>query len=475
MKKLTKFRIAWKNTGFALLFMLGLTGLGGCDNHVELEVPDQFASNDKSPIVFTGFSPAEGQARTMMFIQGSNFGTDISKINVTIGGQPAKIISSNGSEIYCLVPARASEGYVEVEILDATGETSVKHRFNERFNYIFNTMVGTLCGYEDEEGNSAATDGTFDEAGFAEPGLMYLDHYEGNSYIYLFDQQIRLRRINLTEQTVETLVSNSAGWNQVNSIAFSFTRDTMFVNNNQGSMTGAGMYYLLRSENFSVPHLAMYGGDINCIFSNPVDGTIYAMRGNDAKVYKPTFNANTQMWDLGDPVMSVASSGQWFQSIEFVPSGNYCQATGRQQHYVWRSVYDWENQLPLNPSSLAGLSGSLGYSDGAGTSARFDDPRQGCFAYNAEYEGLSNVEPYDYYVADAANHAIRRVTPTGAVTTYAGRGSQSSDGDVAGYIDGDLREEARFDYPCGICYDETTSTFYISDANNHRIRTITIE
>lgn len=477
MKKLTKFRYAWKQTGFALLCVLSLTGLGGCDNHVALDVPPQFASDENAAVTFTEFTPTEGQARTMMFIRGSNFGTDISKINVTIGGRTARVISSNGNEIYCLVPSRADGGYVEVEIMDADGQSSVKHRFNERFTYIFNTTVGTLCGYEDEEGNSSYQDGSFDECGFTNPGLIYLDHVDGNSYIYLFEQDAsQMRRLDLTNRTIETLVTNSsAGWNQVNSLAWSITRDTMFVNNNQSNMSGPGMYYLLRSEDFRVPHLAMYGGDINCVFTNPVDGAVYCMRGNDAKVYKPTFNPNTQMWDLGEPVMSVASSGQWFQSIEFVPSGNYCQATGRQQHYVWRSMYNWDTHLPQNPSSLAGRSGTDGYSDGAGSAALFSEPRQGCFVYNAEYEGLANVEPYDYYVADGSNHCIRRVTPTGAVTTYAGRGSQSTDGEVSGYIDGDLRDEARFDWPCGICYDETTSTFYISDAGNHRIRTITIE
>ena len=476
MKGLFKLTHVGKTFGYALLATVGLTGLGGCDNHVGIDTIRQVASNDKAAITFTGYSPTEGQARTMMFIQGSNFGTDISKIKVTIGGREAKVISSDGSEIYCLVPSRADGGYVEVEILDSNGQTSVKHRFNEHFTYNFNTVVGTLCGFEDEEGNSALVDGPFEEAGFLEPCMLFMDHVDGNSYIYFFEQWVRIRRIDLTNRTVETLVNGSAsGWREANSIAWSFTRDTMFVNHNQSSMTGAGMYYFLRNEDFRVPHLAMYGGDINCVFTNPVDGTLYAMRGNDAKVYKPTFNVNTQMWDLGSPVMSVASSGQWFQSIDFVPSGNYCQATGRDKHYIWRSMYDWTTHLPQAPSLLAGAAGNATYADGAGSAAKFNQPRQGCFVYNPDYEGLAGIEPYDYYVADMNNHCIRCVTPTGAVTTYAGRGSQSTDGEVAGYIDGDLRQEARFDCPTGICYDETTATFYISDANNHRIRTITVE
>lgn len=67
------------------------------------------------------------------------------------------------------------------------------------------------------------------------------------------------------------------------------------------------------------------------------------------------------------------------------------------------------------------------------------------------------------------------MTPEGKVTTYAGRGSRSVNNDVHGYIDGDLREEARFNQPNGIIFDEITRTFYIGDLQNRRIRMIAIE
>ena len=65
--------------------------------------------------------------------------------------------------------------------------------------------------------------------------------------------------------------------------------------------------------------------------------------------------------------------------------------------------------------------------------------------------------------------------PHKEVSTFAGRGSASLNGNPWGYVDGDLRQEARFDRPKGIAYDEATDTYYIGDGSNRRIRKIAYE
>ena len=80
-----------------------------------------------------------------------------------------------------------------------------------------------------------------------------------------------------------------------------------------------------------------------------------------------------------------------------------------------------------------------------------------------------------FVIDEFRSEISRKIAPDGIISTYAGRGSVSSDGQVNGYIDGELRTEARFDSPCGIAYDEETQTFYIADRENHRIRTISVE
>lgn len=96
-------------------------------------------------------------------------------------------------------------------------------------------------------------------------------------------------------------------------------------------------------------------------------------------------------------------------------------------------------------------------------------PRQGTFVKNPAYEG-SNDE-YDFYFCDRENHCIRILTPQGRVTTFAGRGSNGT----SGYNDGDLRQEARFNHPEGIVYDEERECFFIGDRENRRIRKIGYE
>ena len=67
------------------------------------------------------------------------------------------------------------------------------------------------------------------------------------------------------------------------------------------------------------------------------------------------------------------------------------------------------------------------------------------------------------YVSDAGNHRIRRITSTGVVSTFAGS--------TSGFQDG-IGTNAQFDSPQGIVVDSLGNVF-VADANNHRIRIIT--
>jgi|TARA_B110000971_G_scaffold113139_1_gene116082 sugar lactone lactonase YvrE len=68
------------------------------------------------------------------------------------------------------------------------------------------------------------------------------------------------------------------------------------------------------------------------------------------------------------------------------------------------------------------------------------------------------------FVIDQGNHKIKKVTPAGVVTTFAGNGSPGSqDGTGA---------NAQFSSPRGIAIDANDNLF-VSDTQNHRIRKIT--
>ncbi len=105
-------------------------------------------------------------------------------------------------------------------------------------------------------------------------------------------------------------------------------------------------------------------------------------------------------------------------------------------------------------TTLAGGAGLSGSADGSGGAARFNGPT------GVAVDGSGNV-----YVADADNHTIRKITAGGLVSTFAGAAGQSGAADGAG-------GNARFNKPQGIAVD-AAGNVYVADTNNHAIRKIT--
>lgn len=103
-------------------------------------------------------------------------------------------------------------------------------------------------------------------------------------------------------------------------------------------------------------------------------------------------------------------------------------------------------------TTLAG-SGTAGIQNNSGTSSMFRFP----MGLAVDYTGT-------VYVADTDNNVIRKITPTGAVTTFAGSlaiGSQDG-----------LGASASFNGPCGVVVD-SFGNVYVADTGNHVIRKIT--
>ena len=101
-------------------------------------------------------------------------------------------------------------------------------------------------------------------------------------------------------------------------------------------------------------------------------------------------------------------------------------------------------------STFAGS--EIGYQDGPANTAKFSSPS--CLAFDTD----GNL-----FVTDSGNNCIRKITPTGAVSTFAGSGN-------VGYLDGD-GIAAEFSLPAGLAFDANGNLF-VSEYTN-KIRKIT--
>jgi DNA-binding beta-propeller fold protein YncE len=106
-------------------------------------------------------------------------------------------------------------------------------------------------------------------------------------------------------------------------------------------------------------------------------------------------------------------------------------------------------------STFAGRAGVTGAADGPAKDATFDTPT------DVATDAAGNI-----YVADTLNHAIRKISAAGDVTTVAGQPG------AAGAVDG--WAAARFFGPQGVALDAARGVLYVADTLNHAVRKITL-
>jgi sugar lactone lactonase YvrE len=292
--------------------------------------------------------------------------------------------------------------------VDANGDIYVSDFYNHLIRKVTPAgVVTTLAG----SGAPGSADGTGADAYFNYPGKLSIS---SNGDIYVSEPNNQLIR-KVTPLGVVTTVAMATP------TALKIYSDILHFTNNTSIQTITG------SRSFATMSITDYTSSISIVqTTNLIAGIPNLAGSNNGTSRGAAFNTPNNI-----------TSG---------PDGNFYVADT--QNHCIRKV------TPAGiVTTFVGLPGNLGFYNDTGTNATFNGPRDIAFGPDG-----------NMYVADQYNHAIRKVTLAGVVTTLAGGG-------IGGSNDG-TGTQAYFHLPAGLAVGPD-GNIYVADRNNNRIRKIT--
>lgn len=166
--------------------------------------------------------------------------------------------------------------------------------------------------------------------------------------------------------------------------------------------------------------------------------------------FEPTLTGNTVI--LNDITSEILSATTIKMQVK-VPKDKNCSGLIKitTDGKTVMSETDFTYQ-PTNIVSTLSGNGKRGFADGASVVAQFNNP-----------SGISMDASGNLFVADVGNHSIRKISPIGEVSTFAGNGTR-------GFNDG-IGGEATFASPNSVAVDASGNT-YVADRDNNCIRKI---
>lgn len=451
------------------------------------------------PIVITSFTPESGGSQDQIIIKGKNFGNDKSRLSLSIGGKEAVVINVMSDKLYAIVPQRAFSGEIAITVIDDSDKAHTAVA-DKRFNYEAQPVVGTLCGYRNDNDNQGEMWGSFDVCtGFNSEGTLAIDPLYPNRVYICYDAAMKIAQLDLEKRECTLLMSaNKFQQNRLRNIDFSLDGQYMLVSTDRADQDtkSTSVWIVTRNsdgtfnDRSSCQPLVAYK-QCNGVAVHPVNGEVYFNSYSNGELFRMSLDDYFASF-VADP--ETGEKGEWTgyredgaftelfkiqdPSYEFQmtihPSGDYAYITVINRNYILRTDYNWSKKEFMTPYVVSGMNSGdegRGWVDAVGTNARFARPYQGVFVKNPQYEAEGRPDVYDFYVADCLNFCIRSITPEGIVRTYAGH-TPSTDGNIWGTEDGALRTAARFRDVTGLAYDYQREQFYVLDHNNRRIRTI---
>ena len=308
--------------------------------------------------------------------------------------------------------AAASFNSPTYTVNDSAGNVYVADSANNTIRKI--KPSGVVTTFAGTAGARGSTNGTGAEARFANPQSVAIDS-AGN--IYVADQGNNTIR-KVTSTGVTTTFAGTAGM--------------------AGSADGKGA-----AASFRGPKGLTIDGE----------GNMYVADTNNSTIRKITPAGDVTTF-AGTSGMAGSANGKGTAASFYYPVGVATDSADN----VYVGEFGNTSIRKITPvgvvTTIAGSAPAPGSTDGAGAAAGFNAP-----------QGLSTDSAGNMYVADTLNNIIRKVTPAGVTTTFAGKAGTSGSADGTGTA-------ASFNSPKGLTTDSAGNA-YVSDTLNNTIRKVT--
>ncbi|WP_423999399.1 IPT/TIG domain-containing protein [Maribacter sp. IgM3_T14_3] len=351
----------------------------------------------------SSISPDSGKKLTVATISGTNFGTDVSKVKVFFNTTEASVQSVTNTQIKTIVPENGSSGPVKV-IINGTSVTGPE------FTYLTPTLVGfsPLSGPVGTEvtitGSAFGTD--------AAKVQVFLDE----------ELELEIKSISDTAIKVDIPTESISG------------KISLIVD---GTELIGEEFELLAAIYSIEPESGIKGTEVT------INGSSFRTIAGMNPITVLINNKEAQIVSILDDQIKVIVPTKAFSGTVNVVINNY-EYIGPVFNYIVSEI---------EVSNYAG-SGIIGFDDGLGTAAQFRSP-----------SGITIDGDDNLYVADTDNYIIRKISPDRTVTTLAGTPR------VLGFKDG-IKNEALFSGVYDI-HIGASGDLFVADHGNHRIRKVT--